>query len=68
MIYTVKQARVLKDLTQMEMAEFMGLSRDTYRKIEANPKTATIEQAYKIAKITGIGIDQIFFVDASTLN
>ena len=66
MTYTIKQARVLNDLTQAEMAKSMGISRETYRKIEANPRTATIDQAYLIAQITGISIDKIFFADAST--
>ena len=66
MTYTIKQARVLNDLTQAEMAKSMGISRETYRKIEANPRTATIDQAYLIAQITGISIDKIFFADNST--
>lgn len=66
MIYTVKQARVLRDLTQAQMAEKMGISRGTYRKIEENPKSATVEQAYKISDITGVNIDEIFFADVST--
>ena len=66
MPFTVKQARMLNSITQAEMAEKMGISRDTYRKIESNPETATIKQAKDISKITGIEIDQIFFATMST--
>ena len=66
MIYSVKQARRLCDYTQIEMAERIGVSRDIYRKIEAHPQTATIQQAYKIAEATGLSIDQIFFSENST--
>lgn len=66
MVYTVKQARCLKEKTQKEMAELMGISRDSYRKIEREPGKATVQQAYKISRITGIPVDQIFFTDKST--
>lgn len=66
MPFTVKQARMLNSITQAEMAKKMGISRDTYRKIESNPETATIKQAKDISKITGIEIDQIFFATMST--
>ncbi len=54
MKYTVKQARVLADFTQTKMAKMLGISRDTYRKIELDPESAKISQAKKISKITGI--------------
>ncbi len=60
MMYTVKLARVASGLTQRQMAEKMGVSRDTYRKIELNPDSATIAQAKQVAAITNIPIDTIF--------
>ena len=65
MNYSVKQSRYIAGMTQMQMAEKMGVSRDTYRKIEANPDSATIAQGKKIAKITGIAFESIFL--SSTL-
>lgn len=61
MAFTVKQARLLAGKKQKEMADFLGIHVQTYRKIEENPSKATIEQAQKIAAITGISYDQIFF-------
>lgn len=60
MMYTVKLARIATGLTQVQMAEKMGVSRDTYRKIELNPECATIAQAKQVAAITNIPIDAIF--------
>lgn len=60
-MFTLKQARLLCDKTQKQMAESLSVSRDTYRKIEENPDVATIRQAKIICKITGLSIDQIFF-------
>lgn len=64
--FTVKQARQYAGFTQREMAEKLGVSRDTYRKIEASPEDATIATAKKISEVVGIPIDQIFFVSLST--
>lgn len=61
MEFTVKQARMLAGKKQQEMADFLGIHVQTYRKIEENPSRATVEQAQKIAQITGIPYDQIFF-------
>lgn len=66
MMYTVKQARLLADKTQVEMAAGMGISRDTYRNIERNPARATIAQAYQIAALTQIPLNDIFFASNST--
>ena len=60
MKYTVKQARVLAYFTQTKMAKMLGISRDTYRKIELDPESAKISQAKKISKITGIEFSDIF--------
>lgn len=58
--FTVKQARQYAGFTQREMAEKLGVSRDTYRKIEASPEDATIATAKRISEVVGIPIDQIF--------
>ena len=63
--FTVKQARQYAGFTQREMAEKLGISRDTYRKIEQSPD-ATVATAKRISEVVGIPIDQIFFASAST--
>jgi DNA-binding XRE family transcriptional regulator len=57
---TVKQARLLKEKTQRQMATDLGLHVDTYRKIERNPDAATVGQAKRISEITGIPYNDIF--------
>ena len=61
MIFTVKQARKMRDLTQDQMAEALKVHVQTYRKIETRPEMATIEQAKKIAEVTGLTLDELFF-------
>lgn len=58
--FSVKQARQYAGFTQLEMAKKLGVSRDTYRKIELSPETASVAIAKKISVIVGIPIDQIF--------
>ena len=67
-MYTVKQARMLKGKTQAEMADFLGVCRDTYRAIEQNPDRATIKQAKAISAYLELNIEQIFFGENSTLS
>ena len=64
--FSVKQARQYAGFTQMEMAQKLGVSRDTYRKIELSPESASVALAKKISEIVGIPIDQIFFAQDST--
>lgn len=61
MSYTLKQARTLREKTQTEMAVELGVCRDTYRSIEANPEQATIQQAKKICDILNMKLDDFFF-------
>lgn len=65
---SVKQARILNDMTQSRMANELGIHVQTYRKIENNPDLATIEQAKMISDITMIPYDEIFFNVDSTLS
>lgn len=57
----LKQARRLKDKTQEEIAELLGIHVQTYRKIEETPSIATIEQAKKISEYLNVSYDEIFF-------
>ena len=64
--FSVKQARQYAGFTQIEMAQMLGVSRDTYRKIELSPETTSVALAKKISAVVGIPIDQIFFTQSST--
>lgn len=61
MAYSLKQARVLKEKTQLEMANALNVCRDTYRSIEANPDQATILQAKTICKFLEMELEDINF-------
>ena len=61
MSFTIKQARKLADKSQNEMAKALKVHVQTYRKIENNPRMATIDQVKIIAEQTGLSFDQLFF-------
>lgn len=58
---TLKQARLLKELSQEHMASVLGVHVQTYRKLEENPGMVTINQAKLLSAELGISYDDIFF-------
>ena len=67
-MYTIKQARMLRGKTQAEMANCLGICRDTYRAIEQTPERATVRQAKAISSFLEIDIEQIIFGQYSTFS
>lgn len=58
---TVKQHRLIREISQEEMAEKVGVHVQTYRAWEENPEKISIAKAKKIAIAFGISINDIFF-------
>lgn len=56
MKFTIKQARHMAGKTQAEMADAMGINRNTYIKIEKDVSRATIGQICRIAEVTEIPV------------
>ena len=62
MVYTsVADARTEMGITQSEMADELGITRQTYAKMEANPSEMTIREARLVCSILGRRFEQIFF-------
>lgn len=57
----MRQARLLRERTQQEVADALGVHVQTYRRLEEHPNEATIEQAKKIAAFLGFEMDDLFF-------
>ena len=68
MKFTLKQARLLKGLTQKEVAKKLGVHVQTYSNMERNPDDVTVGEAKLISEILGFSYDFIFFNDDSTLS
>ena len=61
MILTLKQARMMRELSQEKMAEALQIHRNTYASLEENPGRISIDQAKIISDTLKVSVDDIFF-------
>jgi len=59
--WTIKLCRTKLNLTQMEMAEKLGVSKESYQNYENYKTTMRIDLAIKFSKVVGIPFDSIIF-------
>lgn len=59
----VKQLRKQAGLRQEDMARELGVSRQTIIAVENDKYNPTLELAMKIARLLGLHVDEIFFLD-----
>lgn len=57
---TIKVERAKKDLTQQDLADKVQVSRQTINSIEAGKYVPSTVLALKIAKVFGVGLEEIF--------
>ncbi len=58
-VQKIKEFRVEKGLSQEQVARAIGVSRPTYTAIEAGKQKLSLEEAQKLAKLFGIGVDEL---------
>ena len=62
--HIANQVRTLRflagEMTQAELGERIGLTRQTVAAIEAGKYSPTLEAAFKIARVFGKPLDQVF--------
>jgi putative transcriptional regulator len=58
----VKLARVEKDLTQEQLADLVGVTRQTIGLIEAGKYNPTLKLCLMLAKVTGKKLDELFWI------
>ena len=61
----IRELRKARKLSQEELAEAVGTTRQTITSIEVGKYTASLPLAYKIARFFGLTIEEVF--DFSTL-
>ena len=59
----MKAARVAKDLSQQQLAEACGISRQTVSAIEKGDYNPTIKLCIAICKVLDKTLDELFWVD-----
>ena len=60
---TVKRLRKQAGLRQEDMARELGVSRQTIIAVENDKYNPTLELAMKIARLLGLHVDEIFYLD-----
>ena len=56
----IRELRKVRKLSQEELAEAVGTTRQTITSIEVGKYTASLPLAYKIAKFFGLTIEEVF--------
>ncbi|HON36622.1 MAG: helix-turn-helix transcriptional regulator [Methanothrix sp.] len=59
----VRVYRAIHDLTQEELAKKIGVTRQTVLAIEKGKYSPSLDLAFKIAKIFGVKIEEIFIYE-----
>jgi putative transcriptional regulator len=59
----LKLARVEKDLTQQQLADLVGVTRQTIGLIEARKYNPTLKLCLLLAKVTGKNLDELFWIE-----
>ncbi|MDR3050754.1 MAG: helix-turn-helix transcriptional regulator [Oscillospiraceae bacterium] len=61
MTNSIRKLRFFADeMTQLELAERAGVSRQTIVALEAGKYTPSLELAFRIARVFGVGIADVF--------
>ena len=67
MTNSIRVQRAIKEITQAELAERVGVSRQTINSIESNKYIPSTLLALKIALIFGRTVEEIFHLEKSDL-
>jgi putative transcriptional regulator len=57
---SLKVQRVIKDMTQEELARKLGVTRQTINAIEKNKYNPSLDLAFKMAKLFEVKIEELF--------
>lgn len=60
--------RKVNGLTQKDIAERLGVTQQTYARLEANPGSASIERLFKVFTVLGVEIELSSPLVSSTIN
>jgi putative transcriptional regulator len=59
----VRELRAMREMTQQELADRIGVTRQTVIAIEQDKYSPSLETAFKVAMVLGVPLDQCFQYD-----
>lgn len=63
----IKKFRTSAELSQQELANLVGVSRETISRVEANKTNPSLKLAYRIATALHVTIDDIFVAEENKI-
>ena len=57
---TVRELRARRSMTQQELADFIGVTRQTVIAIELDKYSPSLETAFRIARVFDVPLEQVF--------
>jgi putative transcriptional regulator len=60
----IRELRALREMTQQELADKIGVTRQTVIAIEQDKYSPSLETAFKVALVLGVPLDECFQYDA----
>jgi putative transcriptional regulator len=61
---TIRELRAGREMTQQELADAIGVTRQTVIAIEQDKYSPSLETAFKIAMVFGVPLEQVFQYEA----
>ena len=62
---TVRELRAARSMTQQDLADAIGVTRQTVIAIELDKYSPSLEVAFRIAHVFSVPLEQVFQYDAS---
>lgn len=59
----IRQLRAAREMTQQELADRIGVTRQTVIAIEQDKYSPSLETAFKVASVLGVSLEQCFQYD-----
>ena len=59
----IRELRAMKEMTQQELADRIGVTRQTIIAIEQDKYSPSLETAFKVAIVLGVALEQCFQYD-----
>jgi putative transcriptional regulator len=59
----IRELRALREMTQQELADQVGVTRQTVIAIEQDKYSPSLETAFKVANVLGVSIERCFQYD-----
>jgi putative transcriptional regulator len=57
---TIRELRADREMTQQELAEAIGVTRQTVIAIELDKYSPSLETAFRIARVFGVPLERVF--------